>query len=356
MKKLTVFLFSLTLSVGLNAQISLGPTVSTFGVLGGSTVTNSGATVVTGNLGVSPGTAITGFTGIAPGGPGMVSGTIHSADAFAAQAQNELTNAYNAAAGAASTATKAGDLGGQVLFPGVYTSSSSLGITGTVTLDAQGNSNAQFIFQIGSTLTAATGSVVNLIGGALPANVFWQVGSSATLLTGSSFSGNILALASVSLGTGANLQGRALARTGAVSLLSNIINSPGGVGGPPPLTPSVTCASGSGQVSQAFISALGAVGGAPPYTFSISAGSLPTGLMINASTGAITGVPTTLGLFNYTARVVDSGAVAATTGCAILIAAAPPPPTPAPQSLILVLTGLVGLGLYRAKRVFARAG
>ena len=231
MKSLTKLLLWSTLSLCLNAQITLGPTVGTFGVLAGSTVTNSGPTVVTGNLGVSPGTAITGFTGIAPGGPGMVSGTIHSADAVALQAQNELTAAYNAAAGAASTATKAGDLGGQTLFAGVYTSSSSLGITGTVTLDAQGNPNAQFIFQIASGLTTATSSNVFLINGAQASNVFWQVGSSATLGTTSSFSGNILALSSISLGTGAVLQGRALARTGAVTLLSNIGTAPGGTGG-----------------------------------------------------------------------------------------------------------------------------
>ena len=220
--------------------------MGSFGVLAGSTVTNSGPTSVIGNLGVSPGTAVTGFTGIAPGGPGMVSGAIHSADAVAAQAQRELTATYNAAAGAASTATKAGDLGGQTLFAGVYTSSSSLGITGTVTLDAQNNPNAQFIFQIGSALTTATGSNVALINGALPANVFWQVGSSATLGTTSSFSGNILALSSISLGTGAGLQGRALARNGAVTLLSNTTNGAIGVGGPgggppsgrpPPATP-----------------------------------------------------------------------------------------------------------------------
>ena len=117
MNKLTALLLWSTLSLSLNAQISLGPTVATFGVLAGSTVTNSGPTVVTGNLGVSPGTAVTGFTGIAPGGPGTVTGTIDSANAVAAQAQNELTVAYNAAAGAAVTATKAGDLGGQTLFP-----------------------------------------------------------------------------------------------------------------------------------------------------------------------------------------------------------------------------------------------
>ena len=231
MKKL-LLLWS-TLSLCLSAQVTLGPAVATFGVLAGSTVTNSGPTLVVGNLGVSPGTAITGFTGIAPGGPGTVSGTINSANAFALQAQNELTTAYNAAAGAASSATVAGDLGGLTFFSGVYTSSSSLGITGTVTLDGQGNSNAQFIFQVASALTTATSSNVNLINGAQPSKVFWQVGSSATLGTTSSFSGNILALSSISLGTSTVMQGRALARNGAVTLLSNTITSPGGPGGPP---------------------------------------------------------------------------------------------------------------------------
>lgn len=232
MNKLTALLFASAFSLCLNAQISLGPTVATFGVLGGSTVTNSGSTVVSGNLGVSPGTAITGIAGIVPGGPGTVTGTIDSADGVALQAQNELTTAYNAAAGAASTATKSGDLGGQTLTPGVYTSASSLGITGTVTLDAQGNQNAQFIFQIASALTTATSSNVALINNAQPANVFWQIGSSATLGTTSQFSGNILALQSISLGTGASLQGRALARNGAVTLLDNAINTPAGSGAP----------------------------------------------------------------------------------------------------------------------------
>ena len=237
MNKLTALLFLPLFSICLHAQISLGSTVATFGVLAGSTVTNSGPTVVTGNLGVSPGTAITGFTGIAPGGPGTVTGTIHSADAFAGQAQSELTAAYNAAAGAAVTATKAGDLGGQTLAPGVYMSTSTLGITGTLTLDAGGNPNAQFIFQIASALTTATSSNVVLINGAQAANVFWQVGSSATLGTSSTFSGNILALSSISLGTGAVLQGRALARNGAVTLLSNPVTSPAGPGGPSPGPP-----------------------------------------------------------------------------------------------------------------------
>jgi len=251
MHKVIALLSWVALSVCLDAQISLGPTVGTFGVLAGSTVTNTGSTLVTGNLGVSPGTAITGVTGIAPGGPGLVSGTIHSADAVAAQAQNELTAAYNAAAGAASTATKNGDLGGQTLFAGVYTASSSLGITGTVTLDAQNNANAQFIFQIGTALTANVGSSVNLINGALPANVFWQVGSSATVGSGASFSGNILAFSSISLGTNATLQGRALARNAAVTLLGNTITMPATLGGTGGGTPVPGGPTGGGGVSTA---------------------------------------------------------------------------------------------------------
>jgi hypothetical protein len=240
MNKLIALFSWAALSVCLNAQIALGPTVGGFGVLAGSTVTSSGNTIVMGNLGVSPGTAITGFNGIAPGGPGVVNGTVHSADAVAAQAQAELTAAYNAVAGAASTATKNGDLGGQTLFAGVYTASSSLGITGTVTLDAQGNPSAQFIFQIATALTANVGSTVNLINGAVPSNVFWQVGSSATIGSGSSFAGNILAFSSISLGTGASLNGRALAENGAVTLLDNAITRPtdlGGVGGGTSVTP-----------------------------------------------------------------------------------------------------------------------
>jgi hypothetical protein len=226
--KLTALLFWLTFSLCLKAQITLGSTVDTFGVLAGSTVTNSGPTVVLGNLGVSPGTAITGFP------PGVATGTIHSADALAGTAQTQLTTAYNSAAGAASTSTVAGDLGGLTLAPGVYTSSSTLGLTGTLTLNAGGNTNAQFIFQIASGLTTATNSTVILTNGAQASNIFWQVGSSATLGTTSVFSGNILALSSISLGTGAVLQGRALARNGAVTLLSNTINTPAGINGPPP--------------------------------------------------------------------------------------------------------------------------
>lgn len=241
MNKPIVLLFGATFSLCLNAQVTLGPTVSTFGVLAGSTVTNSGDTVVIGNLGVSPGTAITGFTGIAPGGPGLVNGAIHSADAVALQAQTDLTAAYNTAAGLACPGGNnltGQNLGGLILTPGVYCFATSAQLTGTLTLNALGNANAEFIFQIGSTLTTASGSAVSLINSAAPANVFWQVGSSATLGTSTSFAGNILALASISLNTSASLSGRALARNGAVTLLDNAITSPSGPGTtPPPSTP-----------------------------------------------------------------------------------------------------------------------
>ena len=240
MKKAGALLLYGTFCLCLRAQISLGPTVSTFGVLAGSTVTSSGATIVSGNLGVSPGTAIIGFAGIAPGGPGTVTGAIHSADAVALAAQTDLTIAFNAGAGlppllpiiAVPT-----DLGGTIVPAGVHGFASSVGITGTVTLDGGGNPNSTFVFQIGSTLTTATGSNVLLINGASPANVFWLVGSSATLGTTSSISGNIMAEASISFGTGATIAGRALARTGAVTLLGNTVVSPGGPGSPPPPTP-----------------------------------------------------------------------------------------------------------------------
>ncbi len=192
-----------------------------FAVLAGATVTNTGPTIITGDLGVSPGTAVTGF------GPGTVVGTIHAGDPVAAQAQSDLTAAYLNAAGRASTATVAGDLGGTTLPAGVYTSTSTLGITGTVTLDGRGNPNSVFIFQVASALNVANNGTVALIGGAQACNVFWQVGSSATLNGGSVFNGNIFAQASISLLSLATVNGRVLARTGQVSLISNTVTRTG---------------------------------------------------------------------------------------------------------------------------------
>ncbi len=199
---------------------SLGSAAS-FAILGGTTVTNTGPTTINGSLGVSPGSAVTGFP------PGTVTGgTIHAADAVALQAQNDVTTAYNALAGQACTANKTGiDLGGLTLTPGVYCFSSSAQLTGTLTLDAQGNSAAVFIFQIVSTLTTAPGSSVQVINGGTGCNVYWQVGSSATIGTTSAFKGNILALTSIALQTGASLSpGRALARNGATTMDTNNVS------------------------------------------------------------------------------------------------------------------------------------
>jgi subtilisin family serine protease len=215
----------IAVSAGLPASAtapSLGSAQS-FAVLGASTVTNTGSSVITGDLGVSPGSAVTGFS------PGLVmSGTVHSADATTLAAQNDVASAYSSLIGQACTQDLTGqDLGGQTITPGVYCFSSSAQLTGTLTLDAQGNSNAVFIFQMGSTLTTASASSVVLINGGSPSNVFWQVGSSATLGTTTSFTGNILALASITLTTGVNVTGRALALNAAVTLDTNTVTAPG---------------------------------------------------------------------------------------------------------------------------------
>jgi type VI secretion system secreted protein VgrG len=207
--------------------IALG-TAANFAVLAGSTVTNTGLTVISGgNVGVSPGTSITGFASVDMG-PGTITPpyTAYSGGPVPLQAEQDLTTAYNNAAGLAPTQVLTGqDLGGLTLTPGVYFFMSSAQLTGQLTLNDEGNPNAQFVFQIGSTLTTAPTSSVVTIGSAVPdANVFWQVGSSATLNAGSAFEGNILAYASITLDSGATIaDGRALAQNGAVTLISNII-------------------------------------------------------------------------------------------------------------------------------------
>lgn len=199
-------------------------TAGNFAILAGSTITNTGATSITGgDVGVN-GPSVTGFP------PGTTTGTIYTNPpdvAIITQAQADLTTAYNDAAGRTTGAvTVAGDLGGQTLAPGLYKSTSSLGITGNLTLDALGNSNAVFIFQVASSLTTTTGSQIILSGGAQPQNVYWQVGSSAVLGSNSVFEGVIMADQSITAATGATLDGRALARIGAVTLDTNLVVVP----------------------------------------------------------------------------------------------------------------------------------
>lgn len=218
-------LLSLSVVSAYADSVNLGAAGS-YAVLAGSTVTNTGTSVLNGDVGLSPGTAITGFSSV------TVNGTINAANAAAAQAQLDLTKAYNQAAGLKHTGTLAGTVGNKTLTSGVYSFSSSALLTGTLTLT--GKPGALFVFQIPSTLTTASGASIIFINSLTgkpmtDKNIFWQVGSSATLGTTTAFEGNILALTSITLNTGATINcGSALARNGAVTLQANTITSCGG--------------------------------------------------------------------------------------------------------------------------------
>jgi hypothetical protein len=195
---------------------------SDFALLAGSAVTSTGATNITGNLGLSPGTSVGGFP------PGILTGSKQINTNLATQGKLDLTAAYNDAAGRTSTdiVTLSGNIGGLTLTPGLYKSTSSLAISsGDLTFDAKGNANAVFIIQVASSLTTTSGRKVFLTNGASASNIFWQVGSSATFGTTSVFKGTIMAMQSITFNTGATLDGRALARTGGIVLAGNTINA-----------------------------------------------------------------------------------------------------------------------------------
>jgi Ice-binding-like len=198
-------------------------TAGQFAVLSGTpNITNTGPTWISGQVGISPGCAVTGF-------PPGVSGAQHKCDAVSLKAKTDLASAYTRAMNAPCPGTNnftGVNLGGKTLVPGVYCQTTAPTLTGTLTLNGSG----VYIFQIGSTLITATGARVVLIGGAQPCEIFWQVSSSATLHVSTSFVGNIMALTSIAMQTGATLEGRALARNGAVTLDTNRIIQPGGCG------------------------------------------------------------------------------------------------------------------------------
>lgn len=345
-----VVLFVLGFPLAALAQVPLG-TAQNFAVLGGSTVTNTGPSVVSGDVGVSPGSAITGFP------PGIINGgSIHAADAVAAQAQSDLTTAYNVAAGTPCTADLTGvDLGGLTLAPGVYCFSTSAGLTGTLTLDLQGNPNSTFIFKIGSTLTTASGSSVVLInsgGTTCPPNIFWQVGSSATLGTGSAFVGNILALTSITMNTGASLTGRALARNGAVTLDTNNISICANAPGCPTITvnPAVLP---NASIGVPYSQTITATGGVTPYTFSVSSGALPTGLILNTASGLISGTPVAATTSNFTITAADANGCTGSRAYSVVVGIVQPVGGPMldPRGLAVMMILLVTAGLIVMNRL-----
>jgi type VI secretion system secreted protein VgrG len=250
--------------------VGLG-TAASYSVLAGTTVTNTGPTTLQGDVGVSPGSAVTGFP------PGVTTGTIHAADAVALQAQSDVGIAYDNAAGQALTTSVSGDLVGRTLTEGVYNSTSSLALSGQLTLDGQGNPNSVFVFQVASGLTTASASSIILTNGAQACNVFWQVGSSAALGTASIFKGTILALTSITVATGATVEGRAMARNGQVSLDTNVFTTPACITAPttsaPPTTGTPTATATLGATPTVTATATSS----PTATETLAAGAGGTG-------------------------------------------------------------------------------
>ncbi|WP_062137831.1 ice-binding family protein [Demequina aestuarii] len=287
----------------LDGPVNLG-TAATYGVLATSEITNTGPSVVNGDLGLSPGTAITGFEG-AP--DGVVNGTVHQTDAEAAQAQDDATTAYTIAASLSPTQTGVGELNGLSLTPGVYTGG-ELALAGAGILTLEGAADSVWVFQASSTLTIGGASQIVITGGANACNVFWQVGSSATIEGAAAFQGTILAAASVTAVTGASVEGRLIALDGAVTLDTNDITAPTGCPAP-------------GTVSEVFAPTI--TSGAPtdatagtPYEFTVTAegtptptftltGELPAGLTFDEDTGVISGTPTSPGTTTFTVTAAN---------------------------------------------------
>nr|WP_323848182.1 ice-binding family protein [Curtobacterium flaccumfaciens]WQM79235.1 ice-binding family protein [Curtobacterium flaccumfaciens pv. poinsettiae]WQM79303.1 ice-binding family protein [Curtobacterium flaccumfaciens pv. poinsettiae]WQM79509.1 ice-binding family protein [Curtobacterium flaccumfaciens pv. poinsettiae]WRK13088.1 ice-binding family protein [Curtobacterium flaccumfaciens pv. poinsettiae] len=309
----------------IDGPVNLG-TASTYGVLGASAVTNTGPSVINGDLGLSPGTSITGFGG-APNG--VVNGTTHQTDAAAAQAQRDTTTAYNVAASLSPTQTGLTELNGLSLSPGVY-SGGALALANNGALTLAGSANSVWVFQAASTLTIGSASQIVITGGASSCNVFWQVGSSATVGTGAQFQGTVLAQQSVTATTGATVQGRLLARTGAVTLDTNTITASNGCPAPgtPSESPTITSGNPSdGTVDVPYSSTVTATG-TPNPTF--TATGLPDGLTIDSTTGVISGTPTTPGTSTVTITASNGTSPDDTETVTITVRAPAPVPTATP--------------------------
>jgi type VI secretion system secreted protein VgrG len=314
----------------IDGPVDLG-TAATYGVLGASAVTNTGPSVVNGDLGLSPGTSITGFGG-APNG--SVNGTTHQTDAAAAQAQRDTTTAYDVAASLSPTQTGLTDLNGLSLSPGVY-SGGALALADNGALTLAGSADSVWVFQAASTLSIGSASRITITGGASSCNVFWQVGSSASVGTGAQFQGTVLAQQSVTATTGATVQGRLLARTGAVTLDTNTITA--STGCPAPGTPSETTApvitSGAPSTATAGTPYSYAVTATGTPTPTYTATGLPAGLTINGTTGVISGTPTTTGSSTVTITASNGTTPNDTQTVVITVQpAATQSPTPTPSA------------------------
>jgi LPXTG-motif cell wall-anchored protein len=301
----------------ISGPVRLG-TAASFGVLGASTVTNTGLSTIGGDVGLSPGSSTTGF----PPGTLNSGGVFHTTDTVAAQAQLDNTTAYNVAASLSPTTSGLTDLVGLTLTPGVY-SGDDLSLSGNLTLD--GSANSVWVFQAANTLITGSGSTITMTGGASSCNVFWQVGSSATLGSASTLVGTVLALASISSTTGTTVQGRLLAQTGAVTLDDTNVVLPSGCGADGTVLSSPTITSGAPTTAvvgrrYAFAVATSGAGTSSP-SYSVSSGSVPPGLTLDSTTGMISGTPTTAGTFAVTISASNGIAPPATASYQIRVAA-----------------------------------
>ncbi|RUQ99108.1 ice-binding family protein [Labedella endophytica] len=314
----------------IDGPIGLG-TAATYGVLASSTITNTGPTTVGGDVGLSPGSAVVGFTGPPTGG--SYTGALNVANEAAATARADLTTAYNVAAGLSPNRIGLGNLGGQSLVPGVY-SGTNLSLTGTLTLE--GNADSVWVFQADETLITSTASDIVFNGDATSCNVFWQVGSSATLGTDSDFVGTILADQSISVTTGADIDGRLLARVGAVTLQSNDIVIPNECGedGEVGETPSPTVGDDTppdGTVGTPYEFEVPADGEPTPSVELGEGSTLPPGLELDDD-GTISGTPTTPGEYTFEVIVSNGNEPDVTVEYDITIVPEDITPTPGPST------------------------